>query len=130
MKVSVAQAQAFLSTALGIPMPGWTPYLALFVGDPFAGGVEVIGGSYARQPVPFGGPSGNRITNYAPVAFPTPTGTWGSPVTHMGFADAPTGGSIRHAELLPGTVQDRTIIAGTPVMFDTGSIGLNVPGAA
>lgn len=54
--------------------PPATVYLALFTVMPDvdgAGGTEVSGGSYARQPVTFGAPSGGVASSTAAITFPS-----------------------------------------------------------
>lgn len=81
--------------------------LALCTADPGEGtGAvtnEVSGGSYARQAVTFGAPSGGVTSNSALVGFPQATANWGT-VTHwvlldnggnklyVGSIDTPSGG--------------------------------------
>jgi hypothetical protein len=64
-----------------------TVYVALYTTNPTDTneGTEVSGGSYARQAVTFGAPSGNPavIANSANVDFPVATANWG---TITGFA--------------------------------------------
>lgn len=117
MPNSLTMAAGVMNTARGTAMPAWTPYLALFVGDPLAGGAEVTGGGYARQPVTFGLPSGYTMTNTALVAFPTPTGAWGGAgvaLTHAAIMDAAVGGAVRRTYALGGTDAERTVNAGVP----------------
>ena len=56
-------------------------------------GTEVSGGSYARQSVTFGAPSGGSSSNSALVTFPTATASWGT-VTHFGIYDAVSAGNL------------------------------------
>lgn len=124
MPKSVLQAQAILNAMRGTAMPAWTPRIALFVGDPLAGGVEVSGGSYARQTVTFGAPAvgSNLSSSSAIVTFPTPTGLWGV-LTHFALMDAATGGNVRYAYLMSGSDDQRTVGVGSPpVVLDIGTI--------
>jgi len=61
-----------------------TVYVALYTTAPTdtSEGVEVSGGSYARQAVTFGAPSGNPsvISNSANIDFPVATANWGTVV--------------------------------------------------
>lgn len=118
MSKSVAESTAVLNTARGIAKPGYTPYLALFVGNPLAGGVEVVGNAYARRQVFFGVPPGNySMSNNVAIAFPTPTGAWGgAPLTHAALMDAATGGTVREVYILGGTDIERTVNASTPAI--------------
>ena len=83
------------------------PYLGLFTTTPTmpagTGGVEVTGGSYARQSLTagFAAPSAGSITNVSTVTFPTPTASWGS-VTGVGLFDASTSGNLLWAAPLAG----------------------------
>jgi hypothetical protein len=47
---------------------------------------EVSGGSYARQTVTFGAPSGGVTSNSALIGFPQATANWGT-VTHWALLD-------------------------------------------
>lgn len=118
---STTYAQSVLNTMRGTALAAWTPRLALFVGDPLAGGVEVTGGAYARVTVTMAAPVGATAANSAGVTFPTPTGSWGI-VTHAALMDAASGGTVRYATILPGSDVERTIIAGTPVSFAIGTL--------
>jgi hypothetical protein len=71
-------------------------YLGLFKADPGEAGAtvnEVVGGSYARQEVFFGAPSAGSVANVTVVTFPLATAVWGT-VSHLGYFDAPTGGTM------------------------------------
>lgn len=133
MSTSTLNGHAYLNTARGTPMAAWTPYLALFVGDPLAGGIEVSGGSYARRLVTFNAPVSNIMVNGVAVTFPTPTGAWGggAPLTHAALMDAVSGGSVRETYLLGGTDAERTVGAGSPApSWDPGSLSYGIPVSA
>lgn len=82
-------------------------YVALYVGDPDAAGVEVSGGDYARVAVsrtsgawngthgtttgPSSGTTG-RCSNAVLITSPAPTGNWGT-ITHFALFDASTAGN-------------------------------------
>lgn len=70
-------------------------YLAAFTVAPTeaGGGTEVSVGSYSRQTVTFGAPSGNQVANSAEVVFPIATADWGT-LIHFGIYDAPSGGNL------------------------------------
>jgi hypothetical protein len=76
-------------------------YLALFTAvgiDAGTGFTEVSGSAYARQSMAasFAAPSGSApttIVSNAAIAFPTPTGSWGT-VIAFGVYDAITGGNL------------------------------------
>lgn len=70
-------------------------YLGAFTVAPTdaGGGTEISGGSYTRQTVTFGAPSGNQVSNSAEVLFPIATASWGT-VVHFGIFDAPSAGNL------------------------------------
>ena len=72
-----------------------TVYLALFTTAPgeAGGGVEVSGGSYARQAATFGAPSNGTCSNSADVTFPQATADWGT-IQGFGIFDAATAGNL------------------------------------
>ena len=69
-------------------------YVALYVGDPTAGGTEVstTGSAYARQSSTFTILS-NVASNTADLQWPTATSAWGT-ITHAAIYDAATGGNM------------------------------------
>jgi hypothetical protein len=82
-----------------------TVYFGLFTSAPNAGGggVECVIGTnaYARASVDtvdanFTAPLGSPCTNATAIAFPAPTGAWGSgnPITHWAAFDASTAGNM------------------------------------
>lgn len=73
-----------------------TIYVGLYTtmpSDDGTGGVEVSGGSYARQSVTFSAPVSGQVANSALVTFPTATADWGT-VLGIGLFDASTGGNL------------------------------------
>lgn len=89
------------------PTANW---VALFTSAPSdaGGGVEVVGGGYARVNLPpsdtnwtgtHGNTSGNssgtagQTSNAVTITFAAPTAAWGT-ITHFGIFDAPTGGNL------------------------------------
>lgn len=72
-----------------------TVYLALFTSDPTDAntGVEVTGGTYARQPITFGAASNGASSNSADVMYPVATANWGT-IVSVGVYDAATGGNL------------------------------------
>lgn len=88
----------------------WKPtaiYIALYTAAPSdsGGGIEVSGGSYARQQVAqldanWNAPGvGGLIDNVAAITFPVATANWGT-VTHMGIFDAVTVGNLLFWKIL------------------------------
>lgn len=100
-----------------------TLYLALFTSatDDAAGGTEVSGNAYARQPITFNAaqtPAGT-IANAATVTFPvaTPSG-WGT-ITDFAIYDAVTTGN----RLVYGTLAaSKAINAGDRIEFAAGAL--------
>lgn len=74
-------------------------YVALYTSNPtrLDVGIEVSGGSYARQSIAFGAPadvsSKRTITSNSEVVFPIATADWGT-ITHVGIRDASANGNL------------------------------------
>lgn len=87
-----------LNLMRGTNIPGFTPHLALFDGDPEAAGGELAGGSYARPEITFNAPSAQiggqmQIQNTNLVRFPAPSTPWGL-WAWDGIMDAIAGGNL------------------------------------
>lgn len=93
-------------------------YVALYVGDPDAAGVEVSGGDYARVAVSrtsgawngthgttTGASSGTtgQLSNAGLVTFPAPIANWGA-ITHFAVFDASTAGNRLLSGALAATI--------------------------
>ncbi|WP_210482761.1 phage tail fiber protein [Microvirga antarctica] len=81
------------------PLPAGL-YLGLFKADPTEAGSlasEVTGGSYARVDVrsimTVSDATTGQSVNASAIAFAAPTAAWGT-ITHVGFLDAATGGTL------------------------------------
>lgn len=98
--------------------PPTTVYLALFTSPTTdaGGGTEVSGGSYARQAVTFGAPSGGAASNSAVIAFANlPTGV----ITHCAIMDALTAGyMLFHGPL----ANQRSVVLGDSITFAIGAL--------
>lgn len=96
-------------------------YIGLFTtmpSDDGTGGVEVSGGSYARQLVAFNAASGGSTANTALVTFPTATASWGT-VLGVGLFDASTGGNL----LYYGTLTtSKAVGTGDTISFSAGAL--------
>lgn len=70
-------------------------YVALHTANPDedASGLEVSGGSYARQGIVFGAPTNGEGSNTSLITFPEATAVWGQ-ITHFSLWDALTGGNM------------------------------------
>lgn len=90
---------------LDASLPSGSVYLALFTvapDDAGAGGTEVSGGGYARQPITSAAASGGSKSNNADILFPVASAAWGTIVAY-GVFDAATGGVMRwHRTLTAG----------------------------
>lgn len=108
-------------------------FVALYTvppGEDGTGGTEVSGGSYAREAagtmdrVSVAG--ANHVQNAAVIRFPVATADWGM-ITHLGIADAASGGNILNVlELVDPadmvTPQPVTILAGQAFELDVGRV--------
>ena len=82
--------------------------------DDGTGGVEVTGGSYARQgPVTFGAPASGIVANSGAITFPTATAGWGT-VLGMGIWDMVSGGNLLYYGLL---ATSKTVDIGDQISF-------------
>lgn len=93
-----------------------TIYVGLFTtmpADDGTGGVEVTGGSYARQSVTFSAAAGGSTANSALVTFPTATAGWGT-VLGIGLFDASTGGNLLYYGALTAS---KTVGIGDTISF-------------
>jgi hypothetical protein len=72
-----------------------TVYLALYLTDPTDAdvGTEVSGGSYVRQSITFGAPSGGVTSNSVAIEFPQATAAWGT-IQYIGIRDSLTTGNL------------------------------------
>ncbi len=97
-----------------------TVYLAAYTAAPSdaGGGTEVSGGSYTRQTVVFGPPSGNQVANAAEVVFPIAADDWGT-LVHFGIFDAPVGGNLLYATPFAAA---RTIESGDQLRIPVGQL--------
>lgn len=108
-RIPTAQLNAAVAAWL---VPGTTYYASLHSADPGTTGAnELTGGSYARQAVVFGAASGGQVANNAALSWPN-AGT--TPVTHVGFWTAATGGTYLGglAVAAPATANPITAAAG------------------
>jgi hypothetical protein len=97
-------------------------YIALYASDARLGGLEVTGGSYARQVITFIAPTLGVTSNAANVNFPISTAPWGG-VTFFGICDALTGGNLLYTGALTTA---RTLITGDSVSVPIGNISITL----
>ena len=87
-----------LNLLRGQNINGFTPYWALFDGDPEETGGELTGGGYVRPEISFNAPTQQAggqmmISNTSDLRFPSPTTPWGL-WAWDGIRNAQTGGDI------------------------------------
>ena len=104
-----------------------TVYLALFVGDPTSGGVELtVGtGGYDRLALDndsfhFAAPSGGSQANAMDFTFPACTGPWSGDADHWGYMSLPTAGDLLDCGALAGPITGTAL--GIVVNFPAGSL--------
>ena len=97
-----------------------TVYAALYTTDPTGAdtGTEVTGGSYARQSINFGAPSGGSCANATDVTFPVATGSWGT-IGWVGIRDASTGGNLLYVGALSVS---QNVATGNQFKFPAGQL--------
>ena len=120
---TTSDAAAVLNACRGTAYPAWTPYLCAFTASPTDSGsfaAEVVGGGYARQLVTLDVPAAKSVHANALLTF---NATAGTVITHIGLADAGTGGSLRRYVQLgtPVTVgsSGQVTVAATTGLVDT-----------
>lgn len=112
----------YLFTAGSVTRPtAWYVGLQTSSNTDGTAGVEVSGGSYARQAVALT-VSGNLATNGVTITWPVATGDWGT-VTSAAVYDAVTGGNqIVHSDL---TVS-KTVNTGDVFQIPAGLLDINL----
>lgn len=140
MPMTTAEAANYLNVMRGTAFAAWTPYAALFTADPGDAGslaAEVAGSGYARQAPTMGAPSGTSAKQSANTGQLTFALAAGTVVTHVGFADALTAGTLRRRGPVAGAraVTDAATTAASAVLtsataaFVAGDVGKPVAGA-
>lgn len=120
----------FFSVGAGFASPA-DIYIGLSTADPGhdgSGMVEPIGGSYARVQVNTWNAAATstgaaRSANTSEIAFPTPSGSWGS-ITHFFGTDAAMGGNV----LFSGSCGPATVVTAEPVKFSAGDLDISLSG--
>jgi hypothetical protein len=94
-------------------------YLALFIGNPSSGGVEVStsGTGYVRQAITFAVPVDGYTNNSVTVEFPTATADYGD-VNYIAIYDASSGGN----RLYEDDCATKTVYSGNNAYFPVGKI--------
>jgi hypothetical protein len=106
---------------IAFPVPA-AIYVALFTTAPgeAGGGVEVSGGSYARQLATFVAPVSGTTSNATSLVYPTATIGWGT-VTSFALMDALAGGNILYYANLNAP---RIVLVGDQLSFPIGQLQL------
>ncbi|MCL2856208.1 MAG: hypothetical protein FWE19_00590 [Oscillospiraceae bacterium] len=87
-----------LSMFRGQNVSGISPFASLHSGDPEAGGIELSGGGYERQPVTLSTPASQvgghmQMSNETSIRFPRPTSPQGN-LAYIGIHNAQSGGNL------------------------------------
>jgi hypothetical protein len=98
-------------------------YVALFIGNPASGGIEIStsGSAYARQPATFT-ISSAIATNTAAIEWPVATSAWGT-ITWVAIYDAITGGNQLVTAQLTSA---KTIGSGDVLRIPTGQLSVTL----
>ena len=102
--------------------PSTTIEIALFTtlpGEDATGGVEVSGGSYARQTVTFGAPVSGTVSNTGAVTFPQATANWGTVVGIGLYEDVGAGGNLLYFGSL---ATSKSVGTGDQISFANGAL--------
>ncbi|MFZ9767194.1 MAG: phage tail fiber protein [Candidatus Limnocylindrus sp.] len=98
-------------------------YVGVFTGAPGESdlGVEVSGGSYARQAVTFSR-SGSVLTNTSAINFPGATADWGTVISGGVFDAASSGNLLAKAALASA----RTVLSGDILTISAGQLTISL----
>lgn len=106
------------NTAYSSPAGIWVGLFTTMPADDGTGGVEVSGGSYARQAVTFSAPSAGQVANSGLITFPLATASWGT-ILGMGLFDALTVGNLLYYGTLTAS---KTVGIGDQISFAASSL--------
>ena len=112
---------AVLNTLRNVSLAVPNVYVALFTtlpGEDATGGVEVSGGSYARQVGTFDAPAAGSMASAADVVFPQATANWAT-IVGFGLYDAATNGNLLYFNNLTTSKQ---IDSGDQFRFPAGNV--------
>lgn len=91
MPYTTAGYNRCLQGLVGQTVSSTVSHMALFNGDPSGAGVEISGGSYARQAITFNTVSGANADSSNTPTFTVPAG---ATVNFVGYFDSLTGGNL------------------------------------
>ena len=111
----------------GSNLTGFTPYLAMFDGDPVSGGAELSGAEYARVGLTFSAPveqvSGQmQISNSNAAQSPAASSDWGS-WAYTAIMTAASGGDIFYSH---GNASTYPMRNGAQAYVEAGAINLSI----
>lgn len=117
--------EAILNTMRGSNITAFTPYVALFNGDPTdagTGGTEVTTTirPAGRVAATFGAPSGGSMSNSSAVDFGNADA--GATVDHFAIYDAASAGNM----VAHGSLTSQVVSTGNPVSFPIGNLTITV----
>jgi hypothetical protein len=124
MPTSTIYQDDIVNVARGVAVSSWTPFLAIFLGDPQAGGVEVSGGGYARQAVTLGAPVNGVSTNSSLIQFPLTTDAGYGLIAYWALMTAAVAGSVKYVQAVSGTETQRTIGPNRRVTIQAGQLSV------
>lgn len=95
---SISYKTKYLNVLRGIDLVGFSPYVALYNGNPDSGGSELSGSGYARFAVTFNAPEAqdsgqNMIKNTVTSSSPRSLENWGT-WTHTAICNAASSGEV------------------------------------
>lgn len=116
-----------LNLLRGQNFTGFTPYAALFNGNPEEGGAELSGGNYARVPLAYAAPAEIAGTNTMSISNSYVSSVradslWGT-CTHVGVMDSQTGGAC----VAWATLENARVMGqGCAMVFNEGRLPISI----
>lgn len=124
---SLEYKKKILNIFRGQSIPGFTPHMALFNGDPDSGGAEITGDLYERQSLSFTTPIEGQ-TGYSEISlntkatFPKPPTEWGL-MDHLVIYDAAINGN---PVMIKRRLNQITLKKGHTIILESGSVKISV----
>lgn len=128
--ITGAMSSAYKTKALNLlrsqNIPGFTPHVALYNGNPEDGGAELSGDNYARVPVAFSAPAQQvggqtQIVNSGQVNTVRASSAWGT-LTYAAIMDAQTAGQpVYYLARTP-----KEFRRGLMLMYDPGTLKVSI----
>lgn len=125
--LSTAYKTRLLNLLRGQSIPGITPHMSLWNGNPESAGAELSGDNYARVPIVFSGPSEQEsgqllATNTSAVTFNRPSTAWGT-WSWSAIYSAASGGQPVYILRLPEPI---TVKRNYMPIYDVGGLQVGV----